>query len=179
VPDTFRVKFETSNGDFVVEVVKAWSPEGAERFYRLVERRFYNGTRFFRVVRGFIVQWGINGDPILQARWRTLTIADDPAKESNKRGTICFATSGPNSRTTQVFINLKDNPSLDEHGFTPFGRVVEGMEQVVDRLYDTYGDSPPRGQGPIQAMIESQGNVYLESRFPRLDYIKTARIVTP
>jgi peptidyl-prolyl cis-trans isomerase A (cyclophilin A) len=176
VPDVYRVRFETSRGPFVVEVTKAWAPEGAERFYRLVEKRFYDDARFFRVVRNFVVQFGINGDPAVEARWRNLTMGDDPVKESNKRGTITFATAGPNTRTTQVFINLKDNTRLDKNGFAPFGQVVEGME-VVDHLYDSYGDAPPRGEGPDQNLIETQGNAYLDARFPRLDYIKTARIV--
>jgi peptidyl-prolyl cis-trans isomerase A (cyclophilin A) len=176
VPDAYRVKLETSKGDVTIEVTKAWAPEAADRFYRLVERRFYDDARFFRVVRDFIVQFGINGDPAVEARWRNLTIADDPVKESNRRGTITFATSGPNSRTTQVFINLKDNVRLDRSGFVPFGQVVAGMD-VVDHLYNTYGDAPPRGLGPDQNLIETQGNSYLESKFPRLDTIKRATIV--
>ncbi len=175
VPGVYRVKFETSKGDFIVEVTKSWAPEGAERFYRLVEQRFYDDARFFRVVRDFIVQFGINGDPRVQARWRALTIADDPVKESNLRGSMTFAMAGPNSRTTQVFINLRDNTRLDKMGFAPFGRVTEGME-VVDRLFSAYGDGPPRGLGPEQSLIETQGNAYLEGKFPRLDFIKTARI---
>jgi peptidyl-prolyl cis-trans isomerase A (cyclophilin A) len=174
VPDVYRVKLETSKGDVTIEVTKAWAPEGADRFYRLVQQRFYDDARFFRVVRDFVVQFGINGDPAVEARWRNLTIADDPVKESNRRGTVTFATSGPNTRTTQVFINLKDNARLDRSGFAPFGQVVEGMD-VVDRLYNTYGDAPPRGSGPDQNLIETQGNSYLESKFPRLDYIKRAR----
>ena len=178
VPDSYRVKFETSRGTFVVEVTKAWAPEGAERFYRLVEKRFYDDARFFRVVRNFVVQFGINGDPAVEARWRNLTMRDDPVKQSNKRGTITFATSGPNSRTTQVFINLKDNTRLDSTGFAPFGEVAEGMDNV-DHFYGSYGDAPPRGEGPDQSLIETQGNTYLAAQFPRLDYIRRARIVTP
>lgn len=174
-PDSYRAVFETSKGRFVVEVIKAWAPEGAERFYRLIEQRYYDEARFFRVIPNFVVQFGINGDPKVSARWRTLTIADDPVRESNKRGAVTFATSGPNTRTTQVFINLKDNTQLDASGFAPFGRVVEGMD-VVDRFFGVYRDGPPRGTGPDQALIETRGNDYLLSRFPRLDYIKTARI---
>jgi peptidyl-prolyl cis-trans isomerase A (cyclophilin A) len=175
VPDVYRVKFETSEGDFVVEVNKAWAPEGAERFYQLVRQKFYENARFFRVVRGFVVQFGINGDPAVNARWNRLTIKDDPVKESNTRGSITFATAGPNTRTTQVFINLQDNRRLDSMGFAPFGRVTEGMD-VVDRLYSFYGDGPPGGQGPEQRLIETQGNAYLESKFPRLDYIRKATV---
>lgn len=175
VPDVYRVRFDTSRGEFTLEVHKDWAPEGAERFFRLVERKFYDDTRFFRVVRNFVVQFGINGDPKLAAVWRNLTIKDDPINESNKRGHITFATSGPNTRTTQVFINLVDNTRLDKMGFAPFGRVLEGME-VVERLYNAYGDAPPRGSGPDQELIERRGNEYLQDRFPRLDYIRTARI---
>jgi peptidyl-prolyl cis-trans isomerase A (cyclophilin A) len=177
VPDVYRVKFETSKGDFTVEVTRAWAPEGAERFYRLVGQRFYDDARFFRVIRDFIVQFGINGDPAIESRWRGMTIQDDPVKETNARGTITFATSGPNTRTTQVFVNLKDNPRLDKSGFAPFGRVVEGMD-AIDHFFNAYGEGPPRGLGPDQGLIESQGNTYLEGKFPRLDYIKRAR-VTP
>ena len=179
VPDSYRVKFETTRGPFVVEVTKAWAPEGAERFYRLVEQRFYDDTRFFRVVRNFVVQFGISGDPVVEARWRNLTMRDDPVKGSNMRGTITFATAGPNTRTTQVFINLKDNPRLDGAGFAPFGRVVEGMEAAVDHLWDSYGDAPPRGYGPDQSLVEAMGNTYLYSKFPHLDGIRRARIVAP
>ncbi|MGA2325934.1 MAG: peptidylprolyl isomerase [Bryobacteraceae bacterium] len=176
MPDVYRASFETSRGSFVVEVTKSWAPEGAERFYRLLQWRFYDDARFFRVVRNFVVQFGINGNPAVEARWRDMTFADDPVKQSNLRGTITFATSGPNTRTTQVFINLKDNAQLDKRGFAPFGKVVEGME-VVERLYNGYGDSPPRGEGPDQNLIETQGNAYLESKFQMLDYIKRARIL--
>lgn len=175
VPDIYRVKFETSKGDFVVEATKAWAPEGAERFYLLVKRGFYDEARFFRVVPRFVVQFGINGDPAVQSRWRGMTIADDPVKQSNKRGSVTFATSGPNTRTTQVFINLADNVRLDKMGFAPLGQVISGME-VVDRLYSAYGDGPPRGNGPSQQLIETQGNAYLERQFPRLDYIQKARV---
>jgi peptidyl-prolyl cis-trans isomerase A (cyclophilin A) len=176
VPDVYRASFETSRGSFVIEVTKSWAPEGAERFYRLLQQRFYDDARFFRVVRNFVVQFGINGNPAVEARWRDMTFADDPVKESNLRGTISFATSGPNTRTTQVFINLKDNAQLDKRGFAPFGKVVEGLD-VVDRLYNGYGDSPPRGEGPDQNLIETQGNAYLESKFQMLDYIRKARLV--
>ncbi len=175
VPDVYRVNFDTSKGLFAVEVTKAWAPLGAERFYRLIETKFYDDARFFRVIRDFIVQFGINGDPKVEELWRNLTIQDDPVKETNARGTITFATAGPGTRTTQVFLNLKDNARLDESGFAPFGKVVEGMD-VVDHLYYAYGEGAPRGNGPDQNIIEMQGNAYLEAKFPRLDYIKTARI---
>ena len=177
-PDSFRVRFETSKGDFVVEVTKAWAPEGAERFYRLVRNRFYDQARFFRVVRGFMAQFGINGDPEVSRRWHGMIIADDPVKQSNTRGFVTFAHAGPNTRTTQVFINLVDNIRLDKLGFAPFGQVISGME-VVDRLYSAYGDGPPRGSGPRQELIQTQGNAYLEREFPRLDYIVRARVEAP
>jgi peptidyl-prolyl cis-trans isomerase A (cyclophilin A) len=176
VPDIYRAALDTSEGAVVIEVVKAWAPEGAERFYRLLQQRYYDGARFFRVVPGFVVQFGIAGDPAVSARWRNMNMKDDPVKESNRRGTVTFATSGPNSRTTQVFFNLADNSRLDNQGFAPFGKVVEGMD-VVDRFYAGYRDAPPRGEGPDQALIEAQGNEYLIRQFPRLDYIKTARIL--
>ena len=175
-PDTYRVKFETSKGDFVVQVTKAWAEEGAERFHLLVKRGFYDHARFFRVVKGFVAQFGINGDPKVQAQWRMAMLKDDPVTQSNKRGFLSFAMAGPNSRTTQVFINLADNVRLDKMGFAPFGEVVEGMD-VVDRFYSYYGDFPPRGSGPDAQQIETRGNDYLEQRFPRLDYITTARIL--
>jgi peptidyl-prolyl cis-trans isomerase A (cyclophilin A) len=169
-PEVYRVRFETSKGEFVVEVTRAWAPKGADRFYNLVRNGFYDGVRFFRVVPGFVVQFGINGDPRISARWRAARIEDDPVVQSNRRGTITFATAGPNSRTTQVFINYADNTNLDGQGFAPFGRVVQGME-VVDRINAEYG------QSPNQAMIQQQGNAYLEAQFPRLDYIVRASVV--
>jgi peptidyl-prolyl cis-trans isomerase A (cyclophilin A) len=175
-PAAFKVKFETSKGDFVVEVVTEWAPLGARRFYNLVNQKFYDDVRFFRVVRNFVVQFGINGDPKVSRFWSNMRILDDPVKQSNRKGYLSFAMAGPTSRTTQVFINLRDNPNLDGMGFAPFGRVVEGME-VVENLYDSYGDAPPRGTGPDQSRIETQGNDYLASQFPRLDYIKTARLM--
>ncbi len=175
-PSVFRIRFETNKGPFVAEVRREWSPHGADRFYDLVRFRFYDGARFFRALKGFVVQFGIAADPRLEAQWRASVILDDPPKQSNQRGTLTFATSGPNSRTTQVFVSLSDNGRLDSRGFTPFGEVVEGME-VFDRLYFGYGDGPPRGSGPDQEKIETQGNQYLERDFPRLDFIRTARIV--
>ena len=173
-PATFRANFETSAGVFVIEVTKAWAPKGADRFYNLVKYGFYDGTRFFRVVSTFMVQFGINGDPKINEAWREANLTDDPVTQSNKRGFITFATSGPNSRTTQVFINFKDNGFLDGQGFAPFGQVVEGME-VVDKLNGEYGEAPSRAQGAIQA----EGNAFLAKNFPRLDYIKKATIEKP
>jgi peptidyl-prolyl cis-trans isomerase A (cyclophilin A) len=175
-PDVYRVKFETSVGDFEVEVTRSWSPRGADRFYNLVKHGWYDEDRFFRVVKGFMVQFGINGDPQISKWWRNARIADDRLTQSNKRGTITFATSGEDSRTTQVFINFVDNTFLDKQTppFTPFGRVVSGMD-VVDRLYSAYGEDPSKGSG--QMMIQTQGNAFLQQSFPKLDYIKKATIV--
>lgn len=169
-PDVYRVKFETSTGDVEIEVTRAWSPRGADRFYNLVKRGYYDETRFFRVVPRFMVQFGIHGDPQISKWWRNARIADDPVTQSNKRGTITFATSGEDSRTTQVFINFADNAGLDKQGFSPFGRVVTGMD-VVDRINPSYGESPAQG------LIQQQGNTYLQASFPKLDYIKKATIV--
>ena len=175
-PASFRVRFTTTKGDFVVLVHRDWSPHGADRFNELAKMRFYDDNYFFRVLPDFIVQWGINGDPKISKDWSVLTIPDDPPKESNKRGTITFATSGPNSRTTQVFINLKDNAQLDDRGFTPFGEVSEGMG-VVEHLYSRYGEGAPQGPGPDQNAITDVGNPYLEEHFPSLDHIKKTQIL--
>jgi peptidyl-prolyl cis-trans isomerase A (cyclophilin A) len=175
-PATFRVRFATTKGDFVVLVHRDWSPRGADRFYELAKMRFYDDNYFFRVLPGFIVQWGISGDPKVSKDWSVLTINDDPPKESNKRGTVTFATSGPNSRTTQVFINLNDNARLDDRGFTPFGEVSEGMA-VVEQLYSKYGEGAPQGPGPDQNAITDIGNPYLEEHFPSLDRIKKTQVL--
>ncbi len=169
-PATYKARFETTKGVFVIEVTRAWAPVGADRFYNLVKNGYYNNCRFFRVVSGFMVQFGINGDPSLNTVWRQARIPDDKVKQSNRRSYITFATSGPNSRTTQVFINFGDNGGLDGQGFAPFGKVVEGMK-VVDSIYSGYGESPNQGS------IQMQGNAYLEKSFPKLDYVKTATIV--
>ena len=174
-PATYKVKFDTSKGSFVVEVHRDWAPNGADRFYNLVKSGFYNDARFFRVISGFMVQFGINGDPKLSQVWRDANIKDDPVKSSNKRGYITFATGGPDTRTTQVFINFGNNAGLDDQGFAPFGQVISGME-VVDALYAVYGEGAPRGDGPDQSLVQSQGNAYLKKDFPRLDYIKTPTI---
>lgn len=171
-PETYRVDLDTSKGPVTIEVTRAWAPHGADRFYNLVKTNFYDGDRFFRVV-SFVVQFGINGDPSVSRLWSNLTIPDDPAKQKNRRGMVTFATLGKDTRRTQVFINVKDNPSLNTQGFAPFGRVISGMSEVIDHLYFGYGDMPPRGAGPDPTKIELQGNRYLEDKFPRLDYIKT------
>jgi peptidyl-prolyl cis-trans isomerase A (cyclophilin A) len=175
-PATYKVKFDTSKGSFVVEVHRDWAPNGADRFYNLVKNGFYNDARFFRVISGFIVQFGINGNPQISKVWRDANIKDDPVKASNKRGMITFATAGPDTRTTQVFVNFGDNAGLDDQGFAPFGQVISGME-VVDALYAEYGEGAPQGGGPDQGLVQSQGNAYLKKDFPKLDYIKTATIV--
>ena len=175
-PATYKAKFDTSKGSFVIQVTRAWAPMGADRFYNLVKNGFYDEVRFFRVISGFMVQFGINGDPTTQAHWRNAPIKDDPVTQSNKRGTITFATAGPNTRTTQVFINFVDNANLDGMGFAPFGRVVSGMN-VVDKLNAEYGEGAPRGRGPDQSLMQTQGNAYLTKGFPRLDTIKKATIV--
>jgi peptidyl-prolyl cis-trans isomerase A (cyclophilin A) len=174
-PPVYRVNLDTSKGPFVIEVHRDWAPRGADRFYNLVKNGFFDNSRFFRVVSGFMVQFGINGDPAVSAVWREARINDDPVKQSNKRGYITFATAGPNTRTTQVFINFADNGALDRQGFAPFGQVVSGMN-VVDALYSGYGEGAPSGRGPAQDRIQREGNAYLTREFGQLDYIKKATI---
>ncbi|MDD5657314.1 MAG: peptidylprolyl isomerase [Elusimicrobia bacterium] len=176
-PAVYKARFSTTKGDFVVEVHRDWAPNGADRFYNLVKVGFFDGEVFFRAVEGFMVQFGLNGSPDVNGVWRQAAIADDPAAgQSNKRGFITFATAGPNTRTTQVFINYADNGRLDSMGFTPFGQVVEGMD-VVDALYKGYGDAPPNGRGPDQGRIQMEGNSYLKRDFPLLDSVKTAQLL--
>ena len=175
-PDTFSVAFETSKGTFQVRVNRGWAPVGADRFYQLVQSRFFDDTRFFRVVTSFMVQFGVHGDPEVNKAWEPLTIPDDPNRESNKRGMITYAHAGPGTRTTQVFINLIDNGQLDAMGFPPFGMVTEGMA-VVDSLFAGYGDGPPAGFGPDQIRLIAEGNGYLAREYPKLDFIRTARVV--
>jgi peptidyl-prolyl cis-trans isomerase A (cyclophilin A) len=171
-PATFRARFETSQGPFVIEVHREWAPIGADRFYTLVKRGFYDGVRFFRVLSGFMVQFGLNGDPRVQAEWASANLIDEPAKQSNLRGFVSFAKeSTPNTRYTMVFINYKDNSYLDADGFAPFGQVGAGME-VVDKLFGGYG----RANVPDQRRIKSEGNAYLDAEYPKLDFIKTATI---
>ncbi len=175
-PDTFRARFETTAGEFVVEVYREWSPNGADRFYNLVNGGYYDGVRFFRVISGFMAQFGIHAEPAVSAQWRVAMIPDDPVVESNTRGILSFAKSSvPDSRTTQVFINLVNNSGLDEMGFSPFGEVVSGMD-VVDQLYNAYGDGPPGGEGPEQGRIIAEGEGYLAESFPELDQVIQATI---
>ena len=174
-PASYKVKFDTSKGAFVVQVTRAWAPQGADRFYNLVKSGFYDNVRFFRVISGFMVQFGISGDPAVMAGWRSSPIKDDPVVQSNKRGYITFAMAGPNTRTSQVFINFADNSRLDASGFAPFGQVVSGIE-VVDKLNPEYGEGAPRGNGPDQGRLQSEGNAYLAKSFPRMDFVKKATI---
>lgn len=177
-PDVFKAKFTTTKGDFVVEVTRAWAPRGADRFYNLVKNGYFTDASFFRIVPGFIVQFGMHADPKIGRVWSSATIPDDPRKQSNTPGTLVFATSGPNSRTTQLFINLGNNgSSLDGQGFSPFGKVLEGMD-VVQKLYSGYGDgSDMGGRGPTQGRITAEGKPYLDKNFPKLDSIKSAAIL--
>jgi peptidyl-prolyl cis-trans isomerase A (cyclophilin A) len=175
-PASYKVRFDTSKGPFVIQVNRAWAPHGADRFYNLVKNGFYNNVRFFRVISGFMVQFGVNGDPHISARWREANIPDDPVKASNTRGMISFATAGPNTRTTQVFINFGDNARLDANGFAPFGKVVSGMN-IVDSINAEYGEGAPYGRGPDQSRLQMEGNAYLAKSFARMDYVKKATIV--
>lgn len=177
-PDAFRARFETTAGPFVIEVHRAWAPLGADRFYNLVKSGYFDDTRFFRVVAGFMVQFGIHGDPQVAAAWHDQRIPDDPVGQSNRRGMVSFATAGPGTRTTQVFINYGDNSRLDAMGFAPFGQVVEGMD-VVDRLYPGYGEGAPGGLGPVQGRIQAEGNAYLDRAFPKLDQVRRVTLVAP
>jgi peptidyl-prolyl cis-trans isomerase A (cyclophilin A) len=174
-PPVYKAKFDTTKGGFVIEVHRDWAPNGADRFYNLVKNGFYDNVRFFRVITGFMVQFGIHGDPKVSAPWREAQLKDDPVKQSNKRGYITYAMAGPNTRTSQVFINFGDNGSLDSQGFSPFGRVVTGME-VVDKLNAEYGEGAPRGRGPDQTRVQMEGNAYLTKDFGNLDYVRKATI---
>jgi peptidyl-prolyl cis-trans isomerase A (cyclophilin A) len=174
-PSVYKARFDTSKGMFIIEVHRDWAPNGADRFYNLVKNGFYDEDRFFRVITGFMVQFGINGTPLLSAQWENANIKDDPVTQSNEQGFVTFATRGPNTRTTQVFINYKDNHGLDSQGFAPFGQVTLGMA-VVESLYNGYGEGAPRGSGPSQSRIQADGNPYLLSQFPKLDYITKAAI---
>jgi peptidyl-prolyl cis-trans isomerase A (cyclophilin A) len=174
-PPTFRVRLETSAGDVVLLVHRDWAPLGVDRFYNLVKNRFYDDTRIYRVLDGFMAQFGMNGDPRVNVTWRNKVIVDDPVAHSNTRGTVSFAKGGPHSRTTEVFINYRDNASLDERGFAPIAEVIQGMD-VADGFYKAYGDGPPRGEGPYQARVQAQGNAYLDAAFPELTRIEHAII---
>lgn len=175
-PAVFDAKFVTGKGDFVVEVIRDWSPRGADRFYNLVKYHYFDGAAFFRVIQGFVAQFGISARPSVNHAWERANIPDDPVTQSNTRGTLTFATAGPNTRTTQIFINLADNTRLDAMGFSPFGKIVSGMD-VVDKLYSAYGDGPPDGQGPDQNRLQREGKPYLDKEFPLLDTIKATLIV--
>jgi peptidyl-prolyl cis-trans isomerase A (cyclophilin A) len=174
-PATYKAKFDTSKGAFVITVHRDWAPLGADRFYNLVKNGFYDDVRFFRVIDGFMAQIGMNGNAEVQSVWDKARLQDDPVKESNKRGYVTFATAGPNTRTTQFFVNFKDNAGLDRQGFAPFGEVTSGMD-IVDSLYSGYGEGAPRGRGPDQGRIRMEGNAYLKQAFPKLDYVKKATI---
>jgi peptidyl-prolyl cis-trans isomerase A (cyclophilin A) len=175
-PETFKVQFDTTKGKFIIEVTRSLSPLGADRFYNLVRSGYFKDVAFFRVIPGFMCQFGIHGDPAVSAKWREAGIADDPVKGSNTRGTITFATAGPNTRTTQLFINFGDNSNLDGMGFSPFGKVIEGMD-VVDKINSEYGEGAPSGRGPDQGLVQAEGNTYLKKDFPNLDYIKSASLI--
>ncbi|MDH5588758.1 MAG: peptidylprolyl isomerase [Gemmatimonadota bacterium] len=174
-PAVFRARFETTAGTFVVEVHREWAPHGADRFYNLVRNGYYDDTRVYRVLDGFLAQFGIHGDPRINVVWRNSIIVDDPVTESNVRGRVSFAKGGPNSRTTEVFVSYRDNADLDGRGFAPFGEVVEGMD-VVDAFHSGYGDGPPRGEGPYAARAQALGNPYFDEDFPELDRIISASV---
>ena len=174
-PDSFLVAVQTNKGRVVLQVVRDWAPRGADHFYELVNAHYYDGAKFFRVL-GFMAQFGIGGDPEMNARWSNANIPDDPVKQSNKRGYVSYAMGGPNTRSTQLFINRRDNSRLDAMGFAPLAVVIEGMD-VVDKLYPGYGEGAPEGTGPLQDRIEHEGNKYLNRYFPLLDSVVTARVV--
>lgn len=174
-PDSFRARFSTTRGDFVIAVHRAWAPHGADRFYNLVRSGYYDGVRFFRVIPGFMAQFGLHADTAVTAAWRERRIPDDPVQGSNQRGMVTFATAGPGTRTTQIFINYGANDRLDASGFAPFGEVVVGMD-VVDKLYGGYGEGAPQGRGPDQMRIHIEGEKYLARQFPKLDKITKATV---
>lgn len=179
-PATYRVKFETTKGPFVMEVHRGWAPNGADRVWNMVKLGYFQDVAFFRAISGFMIQFGIHGDPAVNAQWRQAKIPDDPVKQSNTRGRVTFAKqSAPDTRTVQLFINTVDrNARLDGMGFAPIGEIVDGMD-VVDSLYTGYGEGAPRGRGPSQGRIQAEGNAYLKRDFPELDYIRSASIVPP
>lgn len=169
-PENYRVQFTTTKGNVVIEVHRAWAPVGADRFYNLVRGGFFTDAAFFRVVPNFIVQFGLSADPAVNKVWRSANLRDDPVRESNKRGYLTFATAGPDTRTTQLFINLKDNAFLDSQGFSPFGNVVEGMD-IVEKIFPGYGERPDQGK------ITAEGKKYLDANFPQLDRITAAKVL--
>ena len=171
-PDEYEVTFKTTAGDFVVKVTRAWAPLGADRFYNLVRHGFFSNAAFFRVVPGFVVQFGLNANPAVNAAWEKAYIKDDPVTQSNHTGFLTFATAGPNTRTTQLFISLGENASLDKLGFSAFGQVTSGMD-VVQKIFPGYGESPD------QAQITAEGKTYLDKNFPKLDHIISATVTSP
>lgn len=175
-PEEYQILFETTQGDFTVAVDRQWGPNGADRLFNLVRIGFFDDVAFFRVIEGFMGQFGLHGDPEVNAAWRNADIPDDEVLRSNTRGKLTFATRGPNTRTTQLFINLGNNVTLDSQGFTPIGEVVDGMD-VVDSLYDGYGEGAPQGDGPSQQRIQSEGNEYLRAEFEDLDYVERAILI--
>ncbi len=176
-PETYRVRMETSEGTIVIQVNRAWAPNGADRFYNLAKNGYYDDTRFYRVIPDFMAQFGLNQEPVVNSAWRAAAIPDDPVAQSNTRGRVTFAMAGPSTRTTQVFINFKDNSYLDESGFAPFGQVVEGMD-VVDRIYSGYGETQPNGQGVDYQKAFSQGTPYLDESYPLLTKILSTTVET-
>jgi peptidyl-prolyl cis-trans isomerase A (cyclophilin A) len=169
-PATYKVNVDSSKGPFVIEVHRDWAPRGADRFYNMVKNGYFTDVRFFRVIPNFMAQFGVHGDPAVAAAWRGSQINDDPVKQSNRRGFVTFAaTNAKNSRSTQLFINFRDNVNLDKMGFAPIGEVVSGMENV-DKIYSGYGDKPDQGR------LQAEGNAYLAKEFARLDYIKSATL---
>jgi peptidyl-prolyl cis-trans isomerase A (cyclophilin A) len=175
-PAEFKVRLDTSKGDIVLKITRDWAPKGADRFHALVKAGYYDDCRFYRVLPKYIAQFGISGTPATAAKWKELPIDDDPVKQKNTRGRVTFARGGPNTRTTNLFINLKDSTSLDGDGFAPIGEVVEGMD-IADQLFSGYGDGAPKGKGPSQKKIYEQGNAWLQKDYKDLDYIKTAKVL--
>lgn len=175
-PDSFGVAFHTTRGAFTARFRRSMAPRGADRAWHAVQARYYDGVRFYRVIPGFMAQFGFHGDPAVNSAWEALPFRDDPVTTSNRRGTVSFATRGPHTRTTQLFVNMRDNANLDALGFAPVGQVLDGMG-VVDSLFSGYGDGAPRGRGPDQDRIAARGNAYLAREFPKLDWIDSARVV--
>ena len=175
-PPVFRVRFETSEGEFLVDVYRSWAPLGADRFYNLVVGGFFDDTRVYRIVDGFVAQFGLHADPYVNQAWKTEYLVDDPVTRENTRGRLTFAKGGRHTRTTELFVNLRANPQLDGEGSASIGEVVAGKE-AVDRPYSGSGDGPPRGDGPYQAMVEARGNAYLDEEFPDLTRIVEATLV--
>ena len=176
VPEVFRVKFQTSQGDFVVEARRSWAPHGVDRFHELVRMKYFDQGRFFRVVPGFIAQFGVHRDFNVHGKWREYFIVDDPPQLKNVRGTLAYAMSGPTTRATEIFINLVDNKALDDQGFVPFAKVVQGMD-VVDKFYAGYGEMRPEGKYIDPSRVEGEANEYLTQRFPNLDFILHTQFV--